>query len=295
MTKVTATQPEREVRPAQDIKPGDWLAAGQLFDGGPGKVLFAHPFLRDGLRHVAITTEETPGGAPVTDIWDHGAPVTLATEAEIAEAQQDEERAKFVAEVRDFATWMEERPWAPVPSRFSVMVHLYDAAGIDTVRAVAEHLGVEVESSEDKTDADVEIGCVEYSVIAWHRKPKPDADADPSGLGYSREADDPTPVSPARGLNIGAPLSRIAEDGHKLDAETAPQCPPECDDLHTSGAPTGLDRSWHADNCPVTVHHHAAAFETACGVSVADLPAAHGYGYGDWDAVDCKACLASNE
>lgn len=50
--------------------------------------------------------------------------------------------------------------------------------------------------------------------------------ADHAGQLYSRaddEADDPTPVSPARGLHAGAVLSGIADDGHKLGATGKPR------------------------------------------------------------------------
>lgn len=47
------------------------------------------------------------------------------------------------------------------------------------------------------------------------------AAADASGLNFSREADDPTPVSPARGpLQVGGAESHIAQDGRREDYET---------------------------------------------------------------------------
>jgi len=80
------------------------------------------------------------------------------------------------------------------------------------------------------------------------------------------------------------------------DAGPAPRCTPECDALQ--GDPTkatGLDRNWHADNCPVAVQHHVTDGVTECGTAVSDLPAAHGFETGSWRMTDCRACLAQAE
>lgn len=76
-----------------------------------------------------------------------------------------------------------------------------------------------------------------------------------------------------------------------IPAPTEPKCTPECDALHQPGAPAGLARSWHADNCPVPVHHHADMGETDCGKAAAELPPAHGYETGSWAITDCADCL----
>lgn len=74
-----------------------------------------------------------------------------------------------------------------------------------------------------------------------------ECDPDATGLGYSREADDPTPVSPERvPLHTGAVV-----DGGQLVDETEvrplPKCLPGCrrtDDEYGKGS------SVHADGCP---------------------------------------------
>jgi hypothetical protein len=117
-----------------------------------------------------------------------------------------------------------------------------------------------------------------------------DQDPDPTGLNYTRADDDtadPTPPGPREPLHTGAMTE------HGLVDETAPKCTPKCDALTTRPEITGMARNFHADNCPVVVHHHVTDGETACGKQVSDLPAAHGYETGSWDATDCQACIAS--
>lgn len=158
-------------------------------------------------------------------------------------------RAHFIAGLREFADWLTENPWAPTMRESGYFQHARlqidfhgpngDDATVDTiarVREIADRLGVKVdESLDDRTDASIEIGAVSYSVIAWHRNGRPDPrDAelvklrarvaelegstdrpDPSGLLYTRadSEGDPTPVSPARGLNVGA----VVADGELVD------------------------------------------------------------------------------
>ena len=97
---------------------------------------------------------------------------------------------------------------------------------------------------------------------------------DPTGLGFSREADDPTPVSPARvplhtgGVVEGGQLVDETLPPHKQDAanplhplygqqpvrlQTRPQCSPEC---LIAYADNEIFATQHLDTCPVA---HAKA------------------------------------
>lgn len=73
-----------------------------------------------------------------------------------------------------------------------------------------------------------------------------------------------------------------------------PKCTPACDALQADPTKaTGLDRSFHANDCLLPVHHHVTEDGvTECGISVADLFPAHGYG-STWAAVDCRPCLSA--
>lgn len=104
---------------------------------------------------------------------------------------------------------------------------------------------------------------------------------DPTGLDYSRDvADDPTPVSPARApLHVG-----VMDDGGLVDVtpEVEPHCTPACDALSVPHAPTGRDRHWHSDDCPVgelmereqqPVHFLMTSGVTACDLKLVDVGA----------------------
>lgn len=239
--------------------------------------------------------------------------MTNVTPAETPD--QPDGRARGLADFRTFIDFLACNPWAPMPyltMQADLQANAADiwnggADGVAELRRIADGLGEKPnESLDDRTQVKCQFGAVEYRVISWHRRGRPDepvardardvelerlraevaalqaaaapspgaehndaggwkgagpgscgvecscgvtfdgfdtlneaheqlarhietANADPSGLGYSREADDPTPVSPARGLTVGAPLSRIAEDGHKLVDETVSDLPsPAC-------------------------------------------------------------------
>ncbi len=119
--------------------------------------------------------------------------------------------------------------------------------------------------------------------------------ADPTGLTYSREADDPTPVSPARGGPVHTGV--LVDGGELVDVTPAaePKCTPACDAQMLPDAPTGLDRNWHSDDCPVPVGrtHYIPQYttDTMCGLKPEDRRAADGVS-STHDGVDCQACIA---
>lgn len=95
-------------------------------------------------------------------------------------AEVVDQRAKFVAGLREFADWIEARPWLPTTrtsgyqSPFRMQVDLEGQEGLDQVRSIGERLGVKVyEALHDRTSVEVRIGGADYSVIAWHRDGRP--------------------------------------------------------------------------------------------------------------------------
>jgi hypothetical protein len=179
---------------------------------------------------------------------------------------------EFAAGLRQFADWLEERLWLPTrrpgsdyqqPAR--IQIDLHEHMDFEKVRDIADRLGVKTdERLDDRTSVEVRVGSVDYEVIAWHRGGRPDereaeieklrariaeleATTD-TGHGFSREADDPTPVSPARvPLHTGSVV-----EGDELVVDPAdPKCTPECDAMCVPDAPTGLVRRFHHDDCPV--------------------------------------------
>jgi hypothetical protein len=177
----------------------------------------------------------------------------MTTES-LTEREPKDERAAFCADLHAFANWLAENPWVPLPFTTFAERHLNyiddktPFASLTKVREIAALLGVKTdESLPDRTRVTITMGCVEYRLLAWHKNGRPgepderDAkierltaelaalraaaalqpDADLSGMGYSREADDPTPVSPARvPLHTGGMVGPV--DGGYLVDETGP-------------------------------------------------------------------------
>lgn len=164
-------------------------------------------------------------------------------------------RAAFVADLRAFADWLTESPWAPTPHTAEAMQHLNATADVATaapslarLREIAARTGGSLdESLHDRTRLTVMHGTVEYKLLTWHPDGRPgepdkrDAELErlraevaklraavpagalggDDGLSYSREADDPTPVSPARvPLHTGGMVGPV--DGGTLVDETVP-------------------------------------------------------------------------
>jgi hypothetical protein len=311
----------RKQKSGDQLTVGDWLAPDQVTDGA-AEVLFAHayPASADGSRdndgkHVQLSVREqgklVPYGTTVagTTLFD------LASDEDLAALRAAAERAQKIADIRALADWLESTPGVPVPSvsgqvspGHETLPHLdvwnSGVEGVAELRRLAGLMGAEVVSDDERTWATKTFGDCEYRAIAWHKdgrpaEPKPGttceelADEDPTGLLHSRadDADDPTPVSPARvPLHTGgvvdggqlvdetaAPQDRrtyedvvaeeqererllVAADTVPVPAEDAtltalpepePQCTPDCDALHVPGAPTGLARGFHHDACPL--------------------------------------------
>jgi hypothetical protein len=109
------------------------------------------------------------------------------TQPNVPEQQTEQAtRAKFIAGLHEFADWLAANPWAPTMrdngyfqhARLQVDLHGENndatAETIARVRDFADRLGVKAdESLDDRTDASVNIGAVEYSVIAWHKGGRP--------------------------------------------------------------------------------------------------------------------------
>lgn len=116
----------------------------------------------------------------------------------VTPTETTDQRAEFVAGLREFADWLEERPWAPTVrhngyvSPAGLQVDLFGDEGLAEVRAIADRLGMTVdEHLDDRASVRVHVGSVAYSVIAWRptEEAADEATADPTGLLHSR-ADD---------------------------------------------------------------------------------------------------------
>lgn len=224
----------RETKRADELKPGDWIAPRELLDEA-AEVLhvlaYEKPVGTGTTVHLVVRKQG--GVVPYTDSVPAGTPFELATEADLAELREQAERAQKIADIRALANYLEANPWMPMPYSLHGQTHGLTGDDVPMIRQLAERAGREVDDSrDDRTDFDLHFGCADLSVIAWHHEGRPvepeplaphptwptEAElkpweslasagdriaesmepADPTGQLYSREADDPTPVSGAR-------------------------------------------------------------------------------------------------
>jgi hypothetical protein len=162
--------------------------------------------------------------------------------------------------------------------RGPITVHVYDSVSTDWAvpRAAAFELAAR-EAQLEKLRAEVaelraaagQSGFVDGPCedsdcpnASWPHSASSDLVDDPTGMGYSREADDPTPVSPARmPLHTGGMVGPVG--GGELVDETEPEPP---------------------------VHLEIAGAKVMCGLAIIDLDTGHGW-TNDHAAVTCKACI----
>ncbi len=192
---VPTTTDTRETIAANLLNPGDWLVFDEGHDGYEidlRKVLSTYPYA-DGDERVMLVAESATG-VPISWHLFAEAKVPLASDAEVEKARDVDKRANFITSLHDLALWLDENPAVPVPY-FMPQCDLHGETAVARLRELGETFGVEVEERLDDRKS-IRIGPdggTKVHVIAWLPKPE----VDPSGLDYSREADDPTPVSPA--------------------------------------------------------------------------------------------------
>jgi hypothetical protein len=298
MTHPTLPAPDPNERRADELKPGDWVAG--LIEGGLGEppwrdaeILAAFPYTDsvDNAR-VLLVAQAADSTSPETArrLADHQ--VRLLTAVEREAMRQQAERARRIADIRAFADFLEQHPWAPIEGSLSSQwspdpqgdLWNSGAEGLAQVREFAGRMGAEVVQGEDRTSAIRRFGWVEYRLIAWHkggRPAEPEAvkplisdetiaevaameerdraaggppweapghpenfqpgswhrgQLDPTGLTYSREQDDPTPVSPARGGPVHT--GGVVAGGQLVD-----ETPAEVPTLTVAGLTAAADES----------------------------------------------------
>jgi len=321
------TDTVRETKRADELKPGDWLAAGPYNDRIDGtddaEVLFVHPF--DNSKSVAITIQEVTVPQPELIRLHADAEVTLLTEQDIAKARTEQSRDRLSDGLHALADLYQAHE-LPLP-KYALQINLRPK-DIDELRVIAEKLDLKIDAD---TYGQSTTYCIEWPAghksyedgvhVSWNvsvavEKPaEPEPTKDPSGLGYTRadtDADDPTPVSPARvPLHTGG----VVDGGELVDeTEPGPVCVYEtgggsavrqrCGDpieqgenglwMHVGTAwhnhtaqPSAQDREREAAK---PVHLEIAGAKTMCGLALIDLDTGVGW-TNDHQAVTCKACI----
>jgi hypothetical protein len=164
----------RESRRADELKTGDWLAAGTQA-AVPVEVLDVYPFT-DSDGPAVLLVYRNSVGRPVSIPADADQVFELATQDELNAGREVAERAQKIADIRAYVDWLEANPSEPVGYGFGGQVDVPggDAEAVAKVRAFAARYGAEVRDVlEDRTTARLRFGSVEHVVIAWHRDGRP--------------------------------------------------------------------------------------------------------------------------
>lgn len=235
-TTVPTPEPARDTKRADELEPGDHVAAFEFSEPGPCRVLSAHPY-REGRTALVALTYARPDGRPAhIGELAADADLELATKAEIDGIGDAERRAKFIADLRAVADWFEARPWLPVPYSRRAQAKFVneddDDAKLTEARDLAAEFGVTAQIEADHVTVQTWIGGFEYVVYGTRPAPVPD---DPTGKFFSREADDPTPTS-----SVPATVGGV----HPAGRADLPPCTSVC------SRPDGAEPGHHVDGCP---------------------------------------------
>lgn len=235
----------RKQKSGDQLAVGDWLAPGEILDGA-AEVLHVLKYRpKDTIAedwHVHLVVREQGMVAPYADVVSGARLAELASEEDLAKYQEDAQRVALADQLHRLADLIVERK-LPVPAHaLSLRAYVRKASA---VRVYADALGVEVQprGSVKGTEAywlvggkSYEPGALEFSVHTSEVEPEPEPVADPTGLAYSRPADDPTPVSGAR---VEPHVGAVTEAG-LVDETEMPDCSEECSRCEAE----------HLDDCP---------------------------------------------
>jgi hypothetical protein len=216
---VPETSTEQTTRRADELKPGDWITGEYLDEEFPCEILFVHPYT-DGDQRV-ILNYTNPDGIPFARHAMAAQSFDLATPAEIDAAREGVRRFHLVSELRQLAMLIEDYK-LPVPE-FAVQIHFPDLPQ-DEAKAFAAVIGAGVETNRrGRTSVVWPKGRLPYEdgvYASWGVLPV-DEPADPTGLGFSREADTAEAGPVAAGI-AGGPVGRAAKNGGKCKCPVRP-------------------------------------------------------------------------
>jgi hypothetical protein len=314
---VTGPLPQREPGAALrktigEMQPGDWIARGELDVDEPVEIRYVEIYHDDydvpccrGLYR----RPSTP--APFDFDLSSSTPFRMATALDIETAHRAQQRGRIGAKLRALSDLVAQDGF-PVGDPFDAVRVTIPLVNVADLERVAAAIGGTVRT--DGLDSFVEwpvAGAGDSPVQAIWKAYSPAVVADP--LGTARDeakfSDNPWTRAAAQAVDdedngfgysrepesfVGSAAVPSYVQGESMTGRE-PQCTPECDALQgeANQAITGLARTWHANGCPVPVHHHAADGVTACGEALSNLPPAHGFETGGWDITDCKSCLAA--
>lgn len=191
---------------AGDLKPGDYVLAADLHPDADGvaEVLLPKKFGSTGREEVMVVISYGDRYQPDSYRLPIGKLVGIASPAAVAEAKAGERRRRLADALHDLADLILNKS-LPVPGPYHDMsVRFGFGSNAESVAEVAKALGIETTDRYGQYVAEWPANAEPGELTAtWHAysQKKAEADLKASGLDYTRadtEADDPTPVSPAR-------------------------------------------------------------------------------------------------
>jgi hypothetical protein len=207
------SEPERVA--AENLKPGQFLAAGALTTGRPTEVLFTDTYPQRLGRETLIVHRPLGVDYSIASIVGGNHWFAVAAEADLAAMHKQAEREQLANELRRLAE-MILNPAMPVP-QYGISMYASFKTGAE-VRAAAEVFSLPVESR--KPNAGIQTPewpqdrkSYEQGIhLHWLTITDESGEAcapvdDPTGLAYTRaddEADDPTPIGPREPMHTGA-------------------------------------------------------------------------------------------
>lgn len=287
----TTDQPERPVKTAAELEPGDWIAAGMI---GETIVEVLSNVLYDNRAMFVCRAE---GRSPDAEDWGAAAAFEMATPAEVAEAKDSARRQAIADQLADLASLI-VRKKLPLPGKYHTLGVTFNfGQDIDPVDEAAAALGLEAHESYGTTAvvwpdvADQERGLLTATWSAYaKRKPKPEPERagpwfDPGDRVYPRgpggEVVSVTEVAPIEGSD---PLrQQFRANGEKIWRHSdeyvfVPRTEPES----TVGHPEG-------GRVTAPVHLVFVVGDTACGIlpeRTTDIA-----GTSVQEDVTCEGCL----
>jgi hypothetical protein len=220
---------EQGKKRADQLAVGDWIAAGRYSDRIDGiddaEVLhvhmYAHPHRPESGTLVAALIQEHTIPEPVVIYLHADQRIPLLSAAEVADIQQARRRDQMVAQLRGIADLISMNELR-IPGQWGAVLHIDFNADAEAVAEVAKALRVDLLTPGTQVEAvwPPDSSYVEQVLVSWSAR-TPKVPAVPVGMDYSRELDDPTPVSPARpAAHVGDAVSHINEaTGRREDTE----------------------------------------------------------------------------
>lgn len=138
------TKTVREIKRADELKPGDWLAAMQIDGDGDQPVEFLNSFpYSDADGDAVLLVYRVQDGVPRSIPADAYVKYQLATEGEVAAHHDQMRRSRIAEQLRELAALIVSKR-LPIPGEYNhTSLTFHFGRDLDAVDRVAKELGIE--------------------------------------------------------------------------------------------------------------------------------------------------------